>query len=147
MVKLTECMCSWMKVQSCVRLSLFPYLSVRKDVWHKLCLLRFLAELLLWYLTENILGIEVWCRWRADDMQTMCRWLADDTRVRFWVRFHWRMTYVIWNVIRTLAWVAQFHVVLHLVSSACHPQTHMSSTHHPHVIRTSSACHLHTHMS
>ena len=54
------------------------------------------------------------------------------------------------HVIRTLAWVAQFHGVLHLVSSACYLQTHMSSTHHPHVICTLSACHLHvicTHMS
>ena len=25
----------------------------------------------------------------------MCRWRADDTRVRFQVRFHWQMTYVI----------------------------------------------------
>ena len=85
--------------------------------------LSFLAELLLWYLTGNILGIEVSCGWHADDLRMMCRWPADDTRVRFRVRFHWRMTYVIWNVIRTLAWVAKFHAVLHLVSSACHPQS------------------------
>ena len=65
------------------------------------------------------------------------------------------------DVIRTLAWVAQFHAVLHLVSSACHLhiihtssaqhlQTHMSSTHHPHIVSTSSTHRLHvvcTHMS
>ena len=83
----------------------------------------FLAELLLWYLTGNILGIEVSCGRRADDLRMTCRWPADDTRVRFQVRFHWRMTYFIRNVIRTLVWVAQFHAVLHLVSSACHPQS------------------------
>ena len=67
----------------------------------------------------------VWttCGWHADDLQMTCRWPTDDTRVRFRMRFHWWMTYVIQNVIWTLAWVAQFHAVLHLVSSACHPQS------------------------
>ena len=35
--------------------------------------------------------------------------------------------------------------VIHM-SSARHPQTHMSSTCCPHIIRMSSACHLHTHV-
>ena len=48
----------------------------------------FLAELLLWYLTGNILGVEVSCGRRADNVQTTCGqheseisseiWLIDD---------------------------------------------------------------------
>ena len=34
----------------------------------------FLAELLLCYLTGNIFGVEISCRWHADDMQTACGW-------------------------------------------------------------------------
>ena len=45
----------------------------------------FLAELLLCYLTGNIFGVEISCGQHMDD-----------TKARFWVRFHWRMMYVIW---------------------------------------------------
>ena len=80
----------------------------------------------------------------ANNVWTMCGWHADDMWVRFGARFHWQMMYVIRTssahayVIRTLAWVAQFHAVLHLVSCTCHPQTRTSSAHHPYVIHTPS---------
>ena len=80
----------------------------------------FLAELFLLF-DWKYFGVEIsrrtTCRRRADDLRMTCRWPADDTRVRLQARFGWRMTYVIRNVIRTLAWVAQFYAVLHLVSS------------------------------
>ena len=52
----------------------------------------FLAELLLWYLTGNILGIEVLCGRRVDDMQTMCGWHADDVRMTREWDFGWDFT-------------------------------------------------------
>ena len=120
------------------------------------------------------------CRQRADDVRMTCRWHADDVWMTWEWYFGWDFTGG-WHmssahrphVIQTLAWVAQFHGVLHLVSSAHHPHIHRhtcclhvihtSSAHtcHPHVICTlpwvaqfpavlclvSSACHLQTHMS
>ena len=55
---------------------------------------QFLAELLLCYLTGNILGLKS-CRRCTDDMQMTCRQCADDKRMRLRVKFHWRMTNVI----------------------------------------------------
>ena len=107
----------------------------------------------------------------------MCGWRADDVWMTWEWDFRWDFTGG-WHmssrchphVIRTLAWVAQFHGVLHLVSSACHLHIirrhtcclhviHMSSAHtcHPHAICMSSThfpelpnfmqyyawCHLH----
>ena len=45
----------------------------------------FLAELLLWYLTGNISGIEVSCRRCVDDVQMTHGWHADD----LWMTWEW----------------------------------------------------------
>ena len=47
------------------------------------------------------------------------------------------------GIIHTLAQVAQFHAVLHLVWCACHPWTCMSYTCYLHIICMSSTHHLH----
>ena len=52
----------------------------------------FLAELLLWYLTGNILGIEVSCGRCADDVQMTCGWHADDLRMTREWDFGWDFT-------------------------------------------------------
>ena len=52
----------------------------------------FLAELLLWYFTGNILGIEVSCGRHADDMQMTCGWHADDLRMTQEWDFGWDFT-------------------------------------------------------
>ena len=92
-------------------------------------------------------------------MRTTCRRHADDTKVRFQVRFHRQMTYVICmpsahlpelpNFMQYYTWCHP-HIVCML--SAHRLQTHMSSACHLHVICThmSSACHphhLHTSLS
>ena len=100
----------------------------------------------------------VWmtCRWHTDDMWMMCGWHVDDMRVRFRVRFHQQMTYVIRmsstchlhtclscpiscsttpGVIHTLS--ADTHIIC-MSSAHC---LHVVCTHicHPHVICMSSA--------
>ena len=86
---------------------------------------QFLAELFC-SLTENNLGTEVSCRWRADNMWMMCGWHADNVRMtREWDfigDFGWWMTYVI----RTLS----AHRLQACMLSAHSPQTCMSSAHH-----------------
>ena len=89
-------------------------------------------------------------------MRTTCGQGADDTRVRFRVRFHQRMTYVIQTsstchpdtcLSCPISW-STTPGVIHM-SSAHHPQTHMLSACHLHVICThmSSTCHPHTSLS
>ena len=51
-----------------------------------------LAELLLWYLTGNILGIEVSFGRHADDVQMTCGWHADDLRMTWEWDFGWDFT-------------------------------------------------------
>ena len=89
--------------------------------------------------------------WSSCLMWTTCRWRADDMRVRSQVRFHQRMTYVIWmsstRCLHTcLSWPISCSTtpgVIH-TSSEHHPQMHMSSAHHLHIICMLSAhtCHL-----
>ena len=95
--------------------------DIKKHTWGNLDCLIFSRAVCS--LSRKIFPVEISCGWHADNLRTMCRWHADDTRVRLRARFGWWMTYVIRNVIRTLARVAQFYAVLHLVSSACHPQS------------------------
>ena len=52
----------------------------------------FLAELLLWYLTGNILGIEVSCGRHADDVQMTCGEHADDLQMTREWDFGWDFT-------------------------------------------------------
>ena len=104
----------------------------------------FLAELLLWYLTGNILGVEVSCGRRADDMQMMCRWQADDVwMTREW-DFGWDFTGG-WHMLSA----RRPHTCLTCLScpiscsstpgviwmSSAHcPGTHISFECHPHII-------------
>ena len=121
-VKTTFCFSKWL----ITRYFVLPSLGVRPKFRSTDCRViifkvrGLLAELFLLF-DWKYFGVEIsrrtTCRRRADDLRMTCRWPADDTRVRLQARFGWRMTYVIRNVIRTLAWVAQFYAVLHLVSS------------------------------
>ena len=106
----------------------------------------------VWFLAELSLLFKWKYIWGWSLMWTTCRWRVDDTRVRFWVRFHRQMTYVIWTSCARhldtclscpISWSTTPGVIL--MSSAHHPQTHMLSAHHLHVICThmSSTCHLH----
>ena len=77
----------------------------------------------------------------------------DDTRVRFRVRFHWRMTYVVQtssarHLDTCLSCPISCSTTPGVIrtSSAHRLQTHMSSTRSLHIVHTSSACHLHTHV-
>ena len=112
------------------------------EIFDNRCCCLFLAELFC-YLTENILGVEVLCGQLEDDMQTMCTRHADDMRVRFWVRFHWQMTYVI-----HMLFAHHPHTCLSCpISCNTTPDVICTLSADTHVIHTSSACHLHTQMS
>ena len=117
----------------------------------------------LCYLTGNIFGVEVSCGQCVDDVQTTCGQHVDDTRVRFRVRFHQQMTYVIWmssahcphtclsfliscSTTPGVICMSSTHHLHVVCRHTCHLHIiHMSSAHHLHIICMSSAhtCHLH----
>ena len=92
---------------------------------HKLL---FLAELLLWYLTGNILGDEVSCGRCADDMQMTCGWHAMIQE---------------WDFVGDLA--GGWHMSSGTssgMSSTCHPHIIRRHVHHPHIV-CRHICHSH----
>ena len=87
-------------------------------------------------------NVQMTCGWHADDMQMTREW---DFGWDFTGGWHMSSGCRL-HIIHTLAWVAQFHAVLHLVSSAHHLHVICRHICRPHVIRMSSACHQQTHV-
>ena len=86
-------------------------------------------------------------------VRMMCRRHVDDMRVRFQVKFHWWMTYVIQtssahlpellNFMQYYTWCHRHIICRHI----CHPHIICMSSAHTCVIDMSSSCHPHSFLS